>query len=75
MQIIVNRRAFLTEMARRFLTQKALAELLDVTPQAVNAIIKGRARPSMETAKKLCDIFGCCFDDLFMVDDLPFAEE
>lgn len=75
MKIRVKKKRFVSEMTKRFLSQKDLAEKLEMTPQAVNAILKERNGTSLETAKKICDLFVVSFDDLFTVDELPFAEE
>lgn len=67
MRIKIRRKNFLTEMAKIFLNQKGLAEKLEITPQAVNAFLKGRNFLSIATAKKACDLFGRKFEDLFEI--------
>lgn len=67
MQIKIKRKDFLLAMARLFLSQKALAEKLEITPQAVNSFLKGRSFLSIETAKKICQLFACNFEDVFEV--------
>lgn len=42
---------------QRFLTQRALAEMLGVHPRVVSAWEQGRHRPSMEHLRRLCEIF------------------
>ncbi len=46
------------------MTQKALAEMLGVTIQAVSNWEAGRANPSVERTKEIADIFGVPIDDL-----------
>jgi DNA-binding XRE family transcriptional regulator len=65
--IKIKRKRFLLEMARSFLSQKVLAEKLGVTPQAVNGFLKERNNIGIETAKKVCDLFNCSFEELFEV--------
>jgi DNA-binding XRE family transcriptional regulator len=72
MKIIVKRGKLLQLMAKNFLTQKDLAEKLEITPQAVNAIIKERNGTGIDTAKKICDLFKCVFEDIF---ELPAQGE
>jgi transcriptional regulator with XRE-family HTH domain len=42
---------------QRFLTQRALAEMLGVHHIAVSAWEQGKHRPSMEHLRRLCEIF------------------
>lgn len=69
MQIKIKRREFLLEMARNFLNQKDLADKLELTPQAINAILKERSGTSLDTAKKVCTLFKCDFDAIFEVSE------
>lgn len=46
------------------LTQKDLGALLDVTPDYISQIERGRI-PGMETAKKIAEIFNTTIDDIF----------
>lgn len=74
MKINIKRRELQICMAKSFLNQKDLAEKLEMTPQAVNAIVKERNGTSLETAQKICKLFGKQFEDLFELDDLPFTD-
>lgn len=47
------------------LTQKELAEKLNVTFQAVSRWENDEAEPSFDTLKEMTNIFGCTADDLF----------
>lgn len=67
MKILLNKREMLRFMAKNFLNQRTLAEKLEITPQALNAIIKERNGTSLETAKKICELFGCVFEDIFEI--------
>ncbi len=69
MKILIKRRELLRLMAKNFLSQKVFAEKIGITPQALNAIIKERNGTSLETAKKICELFSCDFGDLFDVVD------
>lgn len=46
------------------LTQKDLGALLNVTPDYISQIERGRI-PGMETAKKIAEIFNTTIDDIF----------
>ena len=49
----------------RGLTQRALADALGVTFQAVSKWENGRAAPDIFVLPRLASIFGCQIDDLF----------
>ena len=51
--------------ARVDVTQKELADAVNVTRQTINAIERGRYDPSLELAFALADFFGCDIDDIF----------
>lgn len=61
------------EMARRFYTQKKLAEVIGINPVAVSLILNGKNGVSQETAEKICNLFEKSFDQLFDL-DLPFSD-
>ena len=51
--------------ARHDLTQKDLAEKVDVTRQTIISIEKGRYEPSLSLAFKLAHYFGVKIEDIF----------
>ncbi|MCC4722258.1 MULTISPECIES: helix-turn-helix transcriptional regulator [Salinicoccus] len=51
--------------ASRDLTQKALAEQVEVSRQTINLIEKGEYNPSLALCIKICKALGCTLDDLF----------
>lgn len=51
--------------ARVDVTQKELADAVNVTRQTINAIERGRYDPSLELAFALADFFGCDIEDIF----------
>ena len=57
--------------AMRNWSQAELADRLDVSRQAVNAIETGKYDPSLPLAFKLAAVFGASIEDLFT----PAAEE
>lgn len=50
------------------MTQKDLANILNVTPQAVSRWEAGEVEPSIDTLKQMATIFECSLDDLFGFD-------
>lgn len=46
-------------------TQKELGDKLNVTFQAVSRWENNDVEPSLETIKKMKEIFNCSYDDLF----------
>jgi len=59
----------LTELRERHgLSQRALAEQLDVTRQTINAIEGDRYDPSTELVFKLASFFECSVEDVFHPD-------
>lgn len=74
MKIVIKTREFNLEMARRFFTQKRLAEEIGVHPVAISQIVNGKNGVSQETAEKICKLFGKEFDDLFDIGELPFTD-
>jgi putative transcriptional regulator len=46
-------------------TQKELADAVNVTRQTINAIERGRYDPSLELAFALAGFFGCDIEDIF----------
>jgi putative transcriptional regulator len=51
--------------ARVDVTQKELADAVNVTRQTINAIERGRYDPSLELAFALAHFFGCDIEDIF----------
>ena len=68
-KIKIKRKRFVIEMARAFLNQKALADKLGITPQAVNNFLKDRNNIGIGTARKVCELFSCDFEDVFEIID------
>jgi len=52
--------------AERGWSQQALADLLDVSRQSVNAIETGRYDPSLPLAFKIADVFALAIEDVFL---------
>lgn len=64
--------------AERRLSQAALAELLDVSRQTVNAIEVGKHDPSLTLAFRISAVFGQPIEAIFTVDgeeEEPLAAE
>lgn len=55
--------------AARGLSQAALADLLDVSRQTVNAIETGRYDPSLPLAFAIARVFGTSIEAIFLVDE------
>ncbi len=53
------------------LTQAALADLLDVSRQTVNALETGRYDPSLPLAFRIARVFGEPIEAIFQPDDVP----
>jgi putative transcriptional regulator len=51
--------------ARVDVTQKELADAVNVTRQTINAIERGRYDPSLELAFALAEFFDCDIEDIF----------
>jgi putative transcriptional regulator len=51
--------------AKADVTQKELADAVEVSRQTINAIERGRYDPSLELAFALADFFGCSIEDIF----------
>lgn len=49
------------------MTQRALAEEVDVGTPHISKIEAGRENPSDELLRKIADLFGCEFDELLLV--------
>lgn len=62
---ICNNIAFLRASAQ--LTQKDLAEKIDVTRATINAIERGNYNPSLELAFRLAEIFATDIESIFYV--------
>jgi putative transcriptional regulator len=54
--------------AKADVTQKELADAVDVSRQTINAIERGRYDPSLELAFALADFFECPIEDIFRPD-------
>ena len=57
------------------LTQKDLADKLNVTFQAVSRWENDDVEPSFDTVKQMAKLFNCSIDDLFGVENAPVKEE
>lgn len=68
MKIKAKVRELSLEMARKFFTQKKLAEEVGIHPVAISLILNGKNGASHETAEKICKIFEKTFDDLFVLE-------
>lgn len=51
--------------AKADVTQKELADAVEVSRQTINAIERGRYDPSLELAFALADFFECTIEDIF----------
>ena len=51
--------------AKADVTQKELADIVEVSRQTTNAIERGRYDPSLELAFALADFFECSIEDIF----------
>lgn len=51
--------------ARADITQKELADAVEVSRQTINAIERGRYDPSLALAFALADFFDCAVEDVF----------
>lgn len=49
--------------------QTILSQELRVTKQTVNAWVKGKSVPSLETAFKIAKLLNCKVDDLFVYEE------
>jgi DNA-binding XRE family transcriptional regulator len=50
------------------LHQSELAAAVEMSPQALNAILQGRSEPSTATARKIAEYFAVSLDSLFETD-------
>ena len=55
--------------AEKDMTQKALAEVVGVSRQTMNAIEKGEYNPTIRLCRKICRILDRSLDDLFWEDE------
>jgi len=55
--------------AKKDITQKELAEEMDVSRQTINAIETGKYDPSLELALKLANFFETSVEELFSLED------
>ncbi len=51
------------------MSQDALAKLLEVSRQTVNAIENGRFNPSVKLALKMAKVFNCRVEDIFYLEE------
>ena len=51
--------------AAKDLSQQALADLVGVSRQTINAIEKGEYNPTINLCRSICKILGKTLDDLF----------
>ena len=68
MKIKVKVKELNLEMARKFFTQKKLADEIGINPVAISLIINGKNGASQDTAEKICKLFEKEFDDLFVLE-------
>lgn len=68
MKIKAKVRELNVEMARRFFTQKKLAEEIGVNPVAISLILNEKNGTSQDTAEKICKLFDKTFDELFVLE-------
>lgn len=50
-------------------SQKAFAELIEITPPYLNQIVNQERFPSGKVAKKIVDVLEMKFEDIFFVND------
>ncbi len=55
--------------AEKDITQKALADMVGVSRQTINAIEKGEYNPSIRLCRKICRAMGKSLDELFWEED------
>ena len=53
------------------LSQRELADVLDVSRQTVNSIEIGKYDPSLTVAFRLARVFECSIEDVFTPDPMP----
>lgn len=56
--------------AEKKLTQEDLASAIGVSRQTVNAIEKEKFDPSLPTAFRMANLFGCSIEDIFQFGDM-----
>lgn len=56
-------------LAELDMQQTILSQELGVTKQTVNAWVKGKSVPSLETAFKIAKLLNCKVDDLFVYEE------
>ncbi len=70
METVVNKNLKLkVARARLDMTQKELAEKIDVSRQTINAIEKGNYNPSINLCIKICKALNVTLNDLFWEGD------
>lgn len=57
------------------MTQKQLAERLNLSPQKINDYASGERRMSLGTAKTVADILDCHIDDLYDWIHVPLSTD
>lgn len=50
------------------LTQKKLADFLQISHDTISLWEKGKSKPDIDTLKKLCILFNCTSDELLEID-------
>lgn len=55
--------------AEKDLTQKALAEMVGISRQTMNAIEQGEYNPTIRLCRKICRVLGKSLDELFWEDE------
>ena len=61
--------------AAKDLSQQALADLVGVSRQTINAIEKGEYNPTIKLCRKICRCLGKGLDELFWGDEEDEKEE
>lgn len=57
------------ERAKKDITQKELAEEMDVSRQTINAIETGKYNPSLELALKIAEFFETTVEEIFELEN------
>ena len=68
-KIKLNGRYLPELIVRRGDTVTSFANSINLTKQGLGQIINGKINPSPPTAKKICTLLGCKFDDIFITSE------
>ena len=55
---------------KKGLSQQALADILGVSRQTINAVEKGDYNPTIRLCIGICRVLGCTLDDLFWEEEV-----